>query len=386
MKKTIKTYGFLMVLLTASLLVWGFTIFYNVEPIRTFTPGAIWPDTDGKHINAHGGGILQHNGVYYWFGEHRSEGRKGFATYVGVGCYSSTDLLNWDNRGIALEVVDDTASEITKGCIIERPKVVYNDKTQQFVMWFHLELKGRSYEAAKTGVAVSQTAEGPYRFVGSFRPNAGVWPMGYNGKREAVDEVSNYKWWTPEWYQAVDEGLFVKRDFEAGQMSRDMTVFKDDDGRAYHIRSSEENLTLHIAELSSDYLSFTDRWIRVFPAGHNEAPAVFKHKNKYYMVASGCTGWDANAARLAVADSMLGHWTMLGNPCVGPNADKTFFSQSTFVLPVNNGFVFMADRWTPKNLAEAPYVWLPIKFENDKPTINWSESWSLDELRIQLKN
>ena len=33
-------------------------------------------------------------------------------------------------------------------------------------------------------------------------------------------------------------------------MSRDMTLFVDDDGKGYHIYSSEDNLTLHIAELT----------------------------------------------------------------------------------------------------------------------------------------
>ncbi|MFT3740747.1 MAG: glycoside hydrolase family 43 protein [Breznakibacter sp.] len=380
MKLNLRTYGLLTVLLATGLAAWGFSVVLNGPKHAQIIPGQIWTDTDGKHINAHGGGILEHNGRYYWFGEHRSGGRGGFATWVGVGCYASTDLMNWENKGIALEVVDDPLSEIVKGCIIERPKVVFNDRTNQFVMWFHLELKGKGYEAAKTGVAVSKKVEGPYTFIGSFRPNAGAWPMDYNGKREAMDEAGRYKWWTSEWYRAVNDGLFVRRDFVKGQMSRDMTVFKDDDGRAYHIHSSEENLTIHISELSDDYLSFTGRWIRVFPAGHNEAPAVFKFQGKYYMVTSGCTGWDANAARLAVADSMLGNWTSLGNPCVGENADKTFFSQSTHVLPVNGGFIFMADRWTPKNLDDARYVWLPFMFENGLPKIYWNASWSPDDL------
>ena len=34
-----------------------------------FEPGEIWADTDGNPINAHGGGILLHNGTYYWYGE-----------------------------------------------------------------------------------------------------------------------------------------------------------------------------------------------------------------------------------------------------------------------------------------------------------------------------
>jgi len=43
-----------------------------MRKLCTFTPGAIWPDTNGVHINAHGGGILRRDGVYYWFGEKRA--------------------------------------------------------------------------------------------------------------------------------------------------------------------------------------------------------------------------------------------------------------------------------------------------------------------------
>lgn len=44
---------------------------------HTFKPGALWPDSNGVHINAHGGGILFHEGIYYWFGEHTGAGKKG---------------------------------------------------------------------------------------------------------------------------------------------------------------------------------------------------------------------------------------------------------------------------------------------------------------------
>ena len=57
----------------------------------------------------------------------------------------------------------------------------------------------------------------------------------------------------------VEKGMFVKRELEGGQMSRDMTLFVDDDGIAYHIYSSEDNLTLKIEELSEDYICHTDK-------------------------------------------------------------------------------------------------------------------------------
>jgi len=41
---------------------------------RLVPPGEVWLDTAGKTINAHGGGMLYHNGTYYWYGENK-EGR-----------------------------------------------------------------------------------------------------------------------------------------------------------------------------------------------------------------------------------------------------------------------------------------------------------------------
>lgn len=181
---------------------------------------------------------------------------------------------------------------------MERPKVIYNAKTGKFVMWFHLELKGEGYAAARAAVAVSDTPAGPYRFVRSCRVNPGVYPQNMTkAERKAKLDTKDYKtWWTPEWRRAVEQGLFAKRDLKSGQMSRDMTLFVDTDGKAYHIYSSEENLTLQIAELTDDYLGHTGRYIRLFPGGHNEAPAVFKKEDTYWMIASGCTGWEPNEA------------------------------------------------------------------------------------------
>ena len=166
---------------------------------------------------------------------------------------------------------------------------------------------------------------------------------------------------------------------EGGQMSRDMTLFVDDDGKAYHIYSSEDNLTLQIAELSDDYLSHTGKYIRIFPGGHNEAPAIFKKDGIYWMITSGCTGWEPNKARLLTATSILGEWKQLPNPCVGENADKTFGGQSTYVLPLQGTekqFIFMADSWRPESLADSRYIWLPVRFdEKGIPFIEWVDRW-----------
>jgi hypothetical protein len=350
------------------------------QEYNAFYPGEIWKDNNGVHINAHGGGILFHDGKYYWFGEHKSE--RTSSALVGVTCYSSDNLYDWKYEGVALEVSGDASSDITRGCILERPKVIYNETDKQFVMYFHLELKGKGYEAARVGVAVSDKVIGPYQFLKSYRPNAGCWPIGMTEEQQqATVKVKDFKkWWSPEWMQATKDGMYVRRDFGGGQMSRDMTLFVDDDGKAYHIYSSEENLTLHIAELTGDYLNYTGKYIRIAPGGHNEAPAIFKKDSKYYMITSGCTGWEPNAARLFTADSLFGEWVQHPNPCVGNDANLTFHSQSTYILPVQgkkDAFIFMADRWVPRHPIDARYIWLPIQFENGLPVLKWLDKWDL---------
>ena len=301
----------------------------------SFKPGEVWPDDKGVHINAHGGGILRVGDTYYWFGEHKTEGSAGNLAQVGVHCYSSKDLYNWKDEGIALSVVpDDTTSHIVKGCVLERPKVIYNKKTGKFVMWAHVE--SADYSKACAGVAVSDFPNGPFTYLGSFRPN--------------------------------------------NAMSRDQTVFVDDDGRAYQFYSSENNETMYISLLTDDYLKPSGRFTRNFVKESREAPAVFKYNGKYYMLSSGCTGWDPNVAEIAVADSIMGTWKTIGNPCTGPDADKTFYAQSTYVQPVigkKDAYIAMFDRWKKKDLEDSRYVWLPVLVKDGKITIPWHEKWTL---------
>ena len=359
---------------------------YEIDYVRVYqkekaiASGKVWRDTDGNVINAHGGGVLFHKGTYYWFGEHRPD--SGFVTEEGVSCYSSTDLCHWKYEGVSLAVSDKVGSDIEKGCIMERPKVIYNEKTGKFVMWLHLELKGQGYGPARAAVAVSDSPVGPYRFIRSGRVNPGIFPLNMTKKERKMKwNFEKYReWWTPEWHKAIESGMFVHRDLKGGQMSRDMTLFVDDDGKAYHIYSSEDNLTLQIAELSDDYLSHSGKYIRIFPGGHNEAPAIFKKNGIYWMITSGCTGWESNKARLLTATSIMGEWKQLPNPCIGKNAGKTFGGQGTYILPLSgqkDRFVFMADMWRPKNLSDSRYVWLPIRFNGEGiPFIEWIDRWN----------
>ncbi len=340
-----------------------------------FVPGQVWADTEGHPINAHGGGILFHEGVYYWYGEAKNgrtflpDCNKSWGgtrvDITGVSCYSSTNLYDWKNEGLALRAVtNDPGHDLHPSKVLERPKVVYNRTTKEFVMWMHID--SVDYAAARVGVAVSSTPMGPFRYLGSFRPDAGVWP------RDVTDED-----------RKPSSTNVLVRDFNAGQMARDLTVFVDDDGKAYLFYASEDNATMHVSLLTPDYHHTTGEYARVFIGRSTEAPAVFKREGKYYFIGSGCTAWEPNAARMAVADSIFGPWRELPNPCVGNDADKTFVSQSSFVLPVqgrDGSFVFLADRWNQWDLPASRYVWLPLEFPlNDNPRMHWQDKWQLPQ-------
>lgn len=304
----------------------------------------LWKDVDGQLINAHGGGILHYKGRYYWYGEckgdstYRLERVKSWecwrADAKGVSCYSSADLVHWKFEGIVLpSVPQDSLSDLHPSQIMERPKVLYNEKTGKFVLWLHID--SPDYEKGMAGVAVADKPTGPFVYRGSFKPN--------------------------------------------GFDCRDQTLFKDTDGRAYHICATDWNETLLVSLLTDDYTGTTGVYKRILVHEKREAPAVFKRKGKYYLLSSGCTGWDPNEASYAVADSMLGTWVAQGNPCSGPNAKKTFYAQSTFVLQLEgeDRYIALFDRWNKKNLIHSTYIWLPVSFEKEKLVITWKKRMML---------
>ena len=82
-----------------------------------------------------------------------------------------------------------------------------------------------------------------------------------------------------------------------------------------------------------------------------------------------------------MADSIMGTWTPLGNPCRGTEREtnRTFESQSAFVLPVagkKGACIFIADRWRPQDAIDGRYIWLPVQWERGIPFLQWKESWN----------
>ncbi|MGM0876519.1 MAG: hypothetical protein ACQEWV_17555 [Bacillota bacterium] len=126
-------------------------------------------------------------------------------------------------------------------------------------------------------------------------------------------------------------------------------------------------------------------WSRQLIRKMREAPTPFKYQDKYYLITSACTGWKPNPAEYAIADNVYGEYVTVGDPCEDDQEGTTFYTQSTYVIPIdeeNGKFIYIGDRWTPEELGKSPYVWLPLKIDDDgKVTIKWREEWSLTDLK-----
>jgi len=430
-----------------------------------------WYDTSGRQIQAHGGQVVTATSdelgvssddvtsrteggrtVYYWYGEDRSN---GYYDTPGVAAYRSTDLLNWTFEGDVLRTVStkaeltqpyfadlygtvraDGTTDTTKvdqvfrylntdpyeadgttaqvAAIVERPKVLYDAKTRQWVMWWHSDGNstpgGGMYVRSLAGVAVADSPTGPFRMVGAYRlPNETTYASS------------------------------CTKDADPGG-SRDMTVYQDDDGAAYLVYSSENNWSLYVAKLDDSYTNVVrttsvDTTGAMYsedgtypyvladgkggaPVEHRdftvvahcdmlEAPAMFKHDGRYYIVASGATGWAPNQQTYYTADDLLGTWkrglladddaehtwfTKLragddGVLSVGDARSSTFGSQSTNVLALDAAkgeFVYMGDRWDAGE-PDSTYVWLPLTFGEDgklelrnpaaEDPARWADGW-----------
>lgn len=356
------------------------------------TADAFWYDTEGKLIQAHGGQVQKFviNGreKWYWIGEDKTY---GYRPCSGIRMYSSDDLYNWKDEGIVLRTmgsVDEFEDEYFKilygtlsleekeaiftdldknNCVIERPKMLYNEKTGKYVVWFHAD--GRfpgcsgDYDKAKAGVAVSDSPKGPFRLLGSYKLN----------------------------YHNDPNGEYGFDGWEKRGSVRDLNLFLDRDKTAYVIYSSEGNRTTFISKLNEEYTNLAaDRdkavegkdFTRNFIGEFREAHAMFFYRDKYYLMNSGCTAWSPNPARYAVADHPLGPWTEMGDPCTEEGRETTYGTQSTCIIVVDEEkgiCIYMGDRWREEDLGKSGYVWLPLVFgPKYGMALKKEENWSYE--------
>lgn len=363
-------------------------------------PGAVWLDTDGKPIQAHGGSILDVDGVFYWYGENKERTRpRNGIWHWGIRCYSSTDLTSWTDRGLIIPPDErDVSSPLHPSQSVDRPHIIRNRRTGTFVCWIKVMCAD---DTQRSTVLVADHILGPYTIV-----RTGLQPLGMS---------------------AGDFDLVV-----------DPT-----DGKAYYYFERVHS-DLICADLDDEYTDVTGHHTTHFPRGCppfvREAPAHFFRYATHYLVTSGTTGYHPNPSEIASASAYHGPWAVLGDPHPADESRTSFNSQisSVFRHPHKRDlYIALADRWMPDlpdqagdyfgtgeasavarqvmarvfdadgahdEAADVPsasdaarqrcgplldlaavdtsvstYVWLPFRFDADIPTLDWRDEWSVDE-------
>ncbi|KAL2824375.1 glycosyl hydrolase [Aspergillus cavernicola] len=303
----------------------GVTILVGtVQAALDIVPGATWTATNtGEHIQAHGAGLIEENGIYYMIGEEKTDG----SAFQAVNCYSSTNLIEWSLEGRLLSRTEE-AGDLGPNRVIERPKVIKNDQTGQYVMWLHVD--SSDYRDARVGVATSDSLCGEYEYRESFRP--------------------------------------------LGFQSRDIGLFKDDDGSAYLLSEDREYGT-RVIKLTDDYLNVSE--VTFGWEYFAESPALVKHQDRYFIFGSHLTGWDPNDNVYSHAESLEGPWSEWTE--FAPVGSLTYRSQVNYVQPLGTDkAIYMGDRWEPNNLGASTYIWLPLKFDGTDVTLDWYDRWTVD--------
>lgn len=324
-----------------------FLMFFLVSSVTTVLaqkqeniyPGEIWLDTDGNHIQAHGGGITKIKNTYYWYGESRAKDLD--PQYRYVSCYSSKDLTNWKFKGNVLKMA--APDSLASNWVLERPKVYFNKKTNKYVMYLHIDI---NYKLANMGIAVSDKPTGPFKYVRRFRP------LGFE--------------------------------------SRDIGQFIDDDGKAYIIFEDRPSGGFRIARLSDDYMDVEKNMSLI--KARIEGGAIVNYKGLYYCLGSGLTGWKPNPNKYATATSLEGPWTEFKD--IAPEETKTYGSQSSMLIKVvgskKTTVLFTGDIWKPDTQWDSRYLWMPLEIGDGKLWLPKPTPWKINvktgETTILKKN
>ncbi|HZY68952.1 MAG TPA: family 43 glycosylhydrolase [Devosia sp.] len=339
-------------------------------------PGETWLDTKGERIHTHGGSIITVDGVFYWYGENKERSTPGSGIWHwGVRCYSSTDLYNWEDRGLIIPPVeDDRTSPLHPAQYLDRPHIIYNAQTRKFVCWIKVMTPGEPTQ--RSTVLVADNILGPYTIVRSW-----LRPLGMN---------------------AGDFDLCIH----------------PADGKAYYYFGRIHS-ELICADLTDDYTDVTGYYSthfpRIQPPFVREAPSYFARKGLHYLITSGTTGYYPNPSEVAVARTYHGPFEVLGDPHRNDPSRTSFHTQicSVFKHPGKRDlYIAIGDRWLPHYTADssaalaafekhfgrdeggdatpmeelttidtskADSVWLPLVFEGDKVFIDWRDEWRIED-------
>ena len=287
-------------------------------------------DTNKKKIQCHGSSIIFIDNVFYWYGENKdnitdnSLSPKSKCPYWhhGVKLYSSTDLINWKDEGFAMKESEDINNPFHPANIMDRPHILYNKKTKQFVMWAK---SGLSKDFGECGYSISA---GP-----------------------SLKELKFIKMANLKPHHAGDFDLFIYKD------------------KAYIVYANPHT-TMVIRELTDDYMDVNDVYSvhlrKPYPPYVREAPCVFIRNNRILMLTSGTTAYYPNDTICYDITDLHGRWKYVNRPCSSDKRHISFNLQFSSVLQIEDEYYAIGDRWLVDFSDSAPNMDEVFKFVYSK--------------------
>lgn len=336
-------------LVTISFSMLAFAQSYNIKN------DSFWDTKNGKPIYSQGGGIFKFpdpetgEEKYYWYGVHYkgaesyredpSSTKRGIG-FVGVSCYSSTDLVNWEFEARVL-TPDEVFRDGRRQGWLGRMGVAYVKEANQYVLIIQYN--------SRVLFAVSNSHLGPFK---------------YQHEKSMMD-----------WIGTSNTG--------------DQTVFTDEDtGKSYLVYCyGKGRYKIYISEIGvkNDTLTLLN-YKQVFEGAGREGNCMFKYKSKYYMAASQLYGWDGSLAYYLVADDVWGPYLPENDMQVIPGVEDDYahISQTGFFYTVRGSkqetVIFCGDRWADFAGNGLGYnQWCPLSFDGYLPYFNSLNSWDLNE-------
>lgn len=300
---------------------------------------------------------------------------------MGVKYYSSKDLYNWKDEGYLIRPeLQDESSHLHPKNWLDRPHIIYNEATRKYVCW--LKFSG---EIGCFGILTADRFAGPYTMV--------------------RDNVRPY-----------------------GEQVGDFDIARDEmTGKAY-LYFEYDHTGVAAYELSDDFLDVQGKgeffYVGIKTPFTRERVTLFQRNNQKYILTSGMTGYVPNPSEAARFEEWLGPIEIQGNPHVNDETGASFNSQISQVFKhpgKRDLYIALADRWVPEypmtreksdiftrviasqfdpaysateeemmqltgapllgsaNTSIADYVWLPLRFEDDKVFIDWKEEWRVED-------
>ena len=341
-------------------------------------------DINGHPMNIHDGNIVQFekDGLYFFYGMGYGDchtvgdfgcagafmmGDCGFRIDHSINLYTSPDLSRWTFVRDILPWTGDRPQGI-----YYRPKVIFNQATQLYVLWVNVvphkgSFIGPDFLNASYVVATSPTPFGPFNVT-----NRRVQRLGYGAPG-------------------------------------DFALFVDDlDQKAYIAYDAFDNLhRIQIEQLTPNYTETLGKAATTGPLTpvNNEAPIFFKRHGFYYLLFGECCCFCSSGSnsQVFVSSHPLGPWTdtqydidPVEEIIVNGTRRKQSISggQESFVIEAVQTnqtivYIFVSDRWNSGSLkSNDKQYWQSLQFDDTQTPpriqqLQWVDQFTLDLRRAQ---